>query len=149
MHDAIESFMTDGPHTIATTRTLEEAHALMRKFRIRHLPVLEGGKLVGMVTQRDLSLVESLKGVDPSRVPVEDAMTEDVFAVPVGTPLAAVCQRMAKDKLGSAVVMRGTIVAGIFTAVDALRALDFLLSSPAVKRALPEALVPSGAVKAS
>ncbi len=149
MHDAIENFMTEGPYTIASNRTLEEAHALMRKHRIRHLPVLDSGKLVGMVTQRDLSLVETLKAVNPAKVEVEDAMTEDVFAVEVGTPIAEVAQRMAKDRIGSAVIMKGQMVAGIFTGVDALRALDFLLSSPVIKAALPEALVPAASSKAS
>lgn len=149
MNDAIENFMTPGPHTIARTRTLEEAHALMRHYKIRHLPVLDAGSLVGLVTQRDLALVETLEGVDPSQVPVEDAMSEDVFAVELGTPLAEVAQRMARDRLGSAVVMRGTMVAGIFTAVDALHALDFLLSSPSVRAALAEALFPPPSARAS
>lgn len=143
MDDAIENFMTQGVHTIAAERTLAEAHVLMRQYKIRHLPVMSKGKLVGIVTQRDLSLVESLRGVDPEKVEVEDAMSEDVYTVQAGTPLAEVARRMAHDKLGSAVVMRGGKVAGIFTGIDALTALDFLLTSPQVKAALHEAMIPS------
>jgi acetoin utilization protein AcuB len=142
MDDAIENFMTAGVHTIASSRTLAQAHEVMREHRIRHLPVLKAGKVIGIVSQRDLNLVEGLKGVDPEKVPVEDAMSEDVFAVSPAAPLAAVAQRMAQQKLGSAVVMTGPKVVGIFTAVDALRALDFLLSSPPVLRALHTALIP-------
>jgi acetoin utilization protein AcuB len=141
--DAIENFMTQAVHTIAANRTLGEAHEVMRRYKIRHLPVMSKGKLVGMVTQRDLSLVETLKGVDPAEVEVEDAVSEDVYTVTADTPLAEVARRMARDKLGSAVVMRGNKVVGIFTGVDALSALDFLLTSPPVKVALHEALIPA------
>lgn len=149
MEDAIEYFMTPGVHTISAGKTLADAHEMMRKLKVRHLPVLEGGKLVGMVTQRDLSLVETLKGVDPAKVTVDDAMTEDVFSVHPDTPLAVVAQRMAKEKLGSAVVMEGTRVTGIFTGVDALRALDFLLTAPAVKQVLHEAMMPASSAAPS
>jgi acetoin utilization protein AcuB len=126
MNQAIEDFMTVGVHTIARTRTLDEAHQLMRENRIRHLPVLEGGKLVGIVTQRDLSIVEGFRGVDPATVPVEDAMSEDVFATSPSAPIAEVARTMVQKRYGSAVVMRGPKVVGIFTAVDALRALAVL-----------------------
>jgi CBS domain-containing protein len=66
-----------------------------------------------------------------------------VFSVTPQTPLADVARRMAKDKLGSAVVMKDRKVVGIFTATDALFALDFLLTSPSVKHALHEALIPA------
>lgn len=149
MDDSIENFMTHSIHTIAAKRTLAEAHELMRKHRIRHLPVLDGGELVGMVTQRDLALVETLRNVDPAKVTIEDAMSPDVFTVPLETPVAQVAQRMAHDKIGSAVILRGNKVVGIFTAIDALNALDFLLSSPGVKQALHTALRPASTSKAS
>lgn len=143
MDDAIKNFMTHGVHTIAAERTLSEAHEMMEKHRIRHLPVLRDGKLQGLVTQRDLSMVESFRLADPRRVKVTDAMSEDVFTVEAEAPLAEVSHRMARDKLGSAVVMREGRVIGIFTGVDALAALDFLLTSPTVKRALHEAMIPA------
>jgi acetoin utilization protein AcuB len=148
MDDAIENFMTTSLHTISGQRTLAEAHALMREHKIRHLPVLDSGRLVGIVTERDLSMVETLDGVDPRVVKVADAMSEDVYAVERGTPLAEVAQRMAHDRFGSAVVMSRGKPVGIFTAVDALRALDFLLSSPSIRLALHEAMVPGGVAPA-
>jgi acetoin utilization protein AcuB len=143
MDDAIENFMTQSVHTIAAGRTLADAHEQMRRLKIRHLRVLDAGRLIGIVTQRDLSLVESLKGVDPKEVTVDDAMSDEVFAVDPETPLAEVAQTMAHKKIGSAVVMRGEKVVGIFTGVDALRALDFLLTSPSVKHGLHEAMIPA------
>ena len=143
MDDAIENFMTQVVHTIGRKRTLADAHVMMRELKVRHLPVVERGKLVGLVSLRDLHLVETLPDVVPEEVSVDDAMSEDVFAVSPGTPLADVARRMAKLKYGSAVVMERGKVIGIFTATDALFALDFLLTSPSVKHALHEALIPA------
>jgi acetoin utilization protein AcuB len=142
MDDAIENFMSHVVHTIGRKRTLAEAHMMMRELKVRHLPVIERGKLVGIVSLRDLHLVETLPDVDPEEVAVDDAMSEDVFAVPPETPLADVARRMAKLKYGSAVVMERGKVVGIFTATDALKALDFLFTSPSVRLALHEALIP-------
>jgi acetoin utilization protein AcuB len=99
------------------------AHEIMRAHRIRHLPVLDGGKLVGVVSQRDLALIESLPGVSAAEVPVADAMTTDVYVVGPRVPIRRVASEMADRKLGSAVVMAGADVVGVFTVTDACRAL--------------------------
>ena len=116
--------MTRSPHTVAIDRTLKEAHSLMRQFRIRHLPVLEGGKLVGIVSERDLHLLETLRDVNPAEVSVEEAMSQEVFVTEPGSSLARVARVMASRKLGSAVVVHHGQVLGIFSTVDALRALS-------------------------
>jgi len=91
----VRSYMTPAPRTIGPLTMLSEAHQLMRAHRIHHLPVLVGEKLVGIVSQRDLLLIESLPGVNPAEVPVEDAMTREVFVVDSATPLAKVTAEMA------------------------------------------------------
>jgi acetoin utilization protein AcuB len=103
---------------------------MMRDNRIRHLPVLHGGKLVGVITDRDIHLIETLSDVEPTLVTVSDAMTASVYAVNPETPLEEVAQRMAEHKYGSAVVIERGKVVGIFTTVDACRALASRLASP-------------------
>lgn len=132
--DTIESFMTRSVHTIGLKSPLVEAHRVMNEHGIRHLPVLEGGRLVGLVSQRDLHLVETLKDVDPKEVLVEEAMSQDCYTVEGGTPLAEVAGEMGRHKYGSAVVMRGGQLLGIFTTTDAMRALEAVLSRPAPAR---------------
>ena len=127
---AVDDFMTRAVHTIGTRSPLSEAHRLMNEHAIRHLPVLEGETLVGVVSMRDLHLIETLKGVDPEEVNVEEAMSRDAYTVPPGTPLVEVARTMAMHKYGSAVITREGHVEGIFTTIDALKALDALLSSP-------------------
>lgn len=140
---AIANFMTPAVHTIGHDRTVDEAYELMRKHRIHHLPVLDGGKLVGLVSHRDLALVEGLDDLDTSTVRVEEAMSADVFSVADDAPVGEVAHRMAHERFGSAIVQRGKEIVGIFTTTDALRALDFLLSSPGVLQALPAAMQPA------
>ena len=115
--------MTPTPHTIGAEQSLEQAHAVMREHRIRHLPVLHGGRLVGVISHRDLMLIESLPGVDAREVPVEDAMTTDLYTVTPTTPVAKVAGTMARRKLGSAIVMKKDVVIGVFTVTDACQAL--------------------------
>jgi acetoin utilization protein AcuB len=122
----VGSYMTATPFTIGPDRSLAEAHALMRAHLVRHLPVVRGGKLVGIVSQRDLMLIESLPDVS-AYVPVADALIKDVFVVAPGDPLGSVCATMAERKLGSAVVMDGDRIVGIFTVTDACRVLARLL----------------------
>jgi acetoin utilization protein AcuB len=137
MPHVIDDFMTRSVHTIGLKSPLTEAHRLMNEHAIRHLPVLEGGRLVGMVSMRDLHLIETLKGVDPKEVPVEEAMAQDAYSVPPGTALVEVARTMALHKYGSAVVARNGQVLGIFTTIDALKALEALLSTPLAEASPP------------
>lgn len=130
MH-SISEFMTKAPHSIGRDQPLSRAHAMMREHHVRHLPVLHGGHLVGMITERDLGLVESLKDVDPSKVSVEEGMSSVVYAVSPATPLANVVRDMANHKYGSAVVMEKDKVVGIFTTVDLCRVLLRFLDTSA------------------
>lgn len=119
----VSQFMTRLPHTISLDAPLADAHALMRKYQIRHLPVLDGGKLVGLLSMRDLHLIETLRDVDVTAVPVEDAMTPEPYEVSPDAPIDEVAAVMANHKMGSVVVLDGDQVAGIFTTTDALVAL--------------------------
>jgi CBS domain-containing protein len=96
------------------------------------LPVLEKGKLVGILEQRAASFVESLRDVDAATVLVEVAMSADVYVVHPDTPLTGVAHSMAEHKYDCAVIVDETHVVGIFTTVDALRALIAVLESPPV-----------------
>ena len=119
----IRDIMTPAPHTIGVDQSLFRAREVMRENHVRHLPVLRGGRLVGIVTERDVDLVEALEILDERQVLVEEAMTSDVYAVRPEQALDAVVDHMAKHKLGSAVVAEGDRVLGVFTSVDALRLL--------------------------
>jgi acetoin utilization protein AcuB len=122
--------MTPAPHTIGRTRSLAAARQMMLEHRVRHLPVLDGGRIVGVLSERDLFLVESLPGVNPTDVRVEEAMVENVFTVEPNAPIGEVVETMIERKLGSAVVSEGEHVVGVFTTIDALQAFHELLEKP-------------------
>lgn len=129
----VRQYMSHGAFTIGRDQTLARAHAVMRDHHIRHLPVLEGGMLIGILSQNDLYLIETLRDVDPAAVTVEEAMAREIYAVAPETPLLAVARTMAERKLGSAVVMEHNHVVGMFTSVDVARALaDVLAAQTAV-----------------
>jgi CBS domain-containing protein len=122
----IELYMQSAPVTIDPEQPLAAAHALMRAHSIRHLPVVAGQTLVGLVSVHDLHLLETLDGVDENRVSVREAMSHEPYAVGPGAVLRQVALEMADRKISSAVVVDGERVIGILTAVDALRGLSLL-----------------------
>jgi acetoin utilization protein AcuB len=119
--------MTPSPHTVGADQTLQHAHAIMHDHDIRHLPVLRAGDLVGMVTERDLALIEQFRDIDPRWTKVEEAMSTSVFKVVPEAPLDEVVAEMAVKKYGSAVVVENRRVVGILTTVDVCTALAQLL----------------------
>lgn len=123
----VDKYMTASPHTIGIDQPLSHAHALMSKHKIRHLPVLKAGKLVGVLTDRDLHLVETLKDVEPDKVAVEDAMTVNPYSVAPDAPLDQVAAEMAEHKYGCAVVLDHGHVVGVVTTVDLARVLAEVL----------------------
>lgn len=133
----IRDFMTALPRTIGRKQSLASAQETMRLNGLRHLPVLDGGLLAGVLSQRDAYFVETIAGVDPEQVPVEEAMSADVYSVAPDTPLLDVAAEMADHKYGCAIVTQGTHVVGIFTVVDALRALVAIIASSETMTAKP------------
>lgn len=120
---SVTSYMSPTPVTIGKEQPLAVAHQLMRKHRIRHLPVLWGGKVVGMVSMGDLHLIETLANVDPTQVTVAEAMSADPVCVSPSTPLVEVARVMAQEKYGSVVVLDDdNKVVGIVTTIDVCNA---------------------------
>lgn len=124
----IEKHMTDYPSITSANASVTEAAALMQSCKIRHLPVVEEGKVIGVVSDRDLRQAELLS--DFMQLIVSDVMTPDPYCVAVGTPLSTVAAEMARKKFGCTVVLNqlGRVV-GIFTTTDGMRVLSELLVS--------------------
>ncbi len=115
-------FMTPAPHTIAQDATIADAFSQMAKLRIRHLPVLVDGRLVGVLSERDVHLVRSLTDLDSSKIRVADAMTTTPFTVSPSESCDRVAGEMANQRYGCAIVMDGDAVVGVVTTVDICRA---------------------------
>lgn len=127
----IGELMTPCPIAIRPDQSLATAHSLMRSHGVRHLPVVEEGRVVGVVSQGDLRLLESIGDVEVDKVRVEEAMIHHPYVVWADTPITDVLSHMLAHRLGSALVMGRDGLAGIFTSVDAMMALKQLTSAPA------------------
>lgn len=124
----LSRYMTPKPLTISPRAPLIEAHRLMREHSIRHLPVVDEGRVVGLVSMHDLHLLETFPGVDLLETTVEDAMSTEVYMASAQDDIANVVEHMADHKLGCVVVAHPTGgLLGIFTSVDALYVLAGVL----------------------
>jgi acetoin utilization protein AcuB len=115
--------MTFGPFAIGPGEPLGNARRVMQKHELHHLPVWADGKLVGVVSDRDMDAMDA-KGA----VTVAEVMTPEPYAPSPDTPLIDVVRALIDRNIGSAVVVDGGQIVGIFTATDAMRALIDVLS---------------------
>lgn len=125
-HLCIENFASTVLVRVEPRQSLFEASRLMREHDVRHLPVIQDGQLRGILSQRDIYLVETLTQASPHDIKVEEAMTRDVYSADSEDPVWKVAREMADRRIGAAVVMRGSKIFGMFTTTDALRALATL-----------------------
>jgi acetoin utilization protein AcuB len=119
----IGQLMTRMPHEIDRFETLGRAKEVMVEWGIRHLPVMAGGKLHGIISERDVDTVIAATAGARWHVELADVCTPEPYCVPPTAPVTEVAQEMSKRAIGSAVVVDGGVVVGIFTATDALDAL--------------------------
>jgi acetoin utilization protein AcuB len=123
-------YMTISAHAVGNDQMLGSAHALMKEHGIRHLPVMQGGVVVGILSERDVLLLENIDRGAAAHMTVERAMTPHPYVVPPDAPLDEVVAHMVEHHIGSAVVVEDHRLVGIFTATDALRALAELAWRP-------------------
>jgi acetoin utilization protein AcuB len=128
----ISSHMTSSPACIGAHRSLADAWQTMLHEHVRHLPVLQGGQVVGMVSQRDLGLLGAPRAQERLDMRVEEAMSSDPYVVGPSTALRVVIEEMNVRRIGSAIVADGGSVIGVFTTTDAIALLSRLLESSAV-----------------
>jgi acetoin utilization protein AcuB len=133
----VRSRMTRSVVTTSPDTTLAEAIGTARAHRIRHLPVVQAGRLVGIVTDRDLrlamppgwapnhaELTEELK----SRT-VAEIMTGNVVTIAADAPLEEAAREIYANGIGCLPVMEGSEVVGMLTKTDLLRMLSEMFNA--------------------
>ncbi|MBI4242083.1 MAG: CBS domain-containing protein [Candidatus Rokubacteria bacterium] len=130
------------PHliTAAPTTPVAEAREVMRRKRIRHLVVMEGEHLAGIITDRDIRLnlpspASSLSVWEVNyllaKLTVGRAMSRSVITIDPDRPIAEAVDLMLEHKIGALPVTEGTRVVGIITETDLLRAFARMLGTRA------------------
>jgi len=113
--------------SITKDMPIHDALALFKKERIRRAPVLQDGKLIGIVSDKDLlhatpSQVTSLSVWEMnymlSKITVKEVMTRKVLTVQADTPIAEAARLMADNKIGGVPVMKADKVVGMITETD-------------------------------
>ena len=84
---SVAEYTARGPYAVGPKEPLDNARRLMDKYGLLDLPVRAGGKLVGLLSARELRLVWALVHPPPGALTVEDAMAPDPYVVAPGTPL--------------------------------------------------------------
>lgn len=120
----VEEFTTPNPVTATENLSVDELRALMLETGVRHLPVVRAGKVVGLVSDRDVRVAQGLSEEHKFQVCAADIMATDPVAVSSATPLDQVAYTMSDRKIGSVIVNEDSgEFLGIFTVTDALNAL--------------------------
>jgi acetoin utilization protein AcuB len=127
MQAKVSDFMTPGPAAVQLAESLQNAQETMSRFGIRHLPVRSDGKVVGILSARDIAVAKGFKHGNLKQLTVEDVYEPEVYVTHPGSSLKDVALEMAERRIGSAVVIDDDDLVGIFTTTDACRALGDVL----------------------
>ena len=139
----VKAWMTKDPITAAPAMSIKAAWKVMQDRRIRHLPVVEAGRLVGIVTDRDLRRVlpspaTSLEIHELNylldKMTLGEVMTKDVITT---TPFARIpdtARTMLRNRIGALPVLEGGTLVGILSQTDVLEALTSAAEAQAVER---------------
>lgn len=119
----VRDYMTHLPVEAEKCLSVGEAEALMQRHSIHHLPVMNGSKLVGIVSHQDLLQTQLRSGGKAGDETLEAICRADCLTVHATTPVDQVARRMIERGMDSAVVTDGGFVVGVFTTTDALRLL--------------------------
>ncbi|MCC6917340.1 CBS domain-containing protein [Nitrosomonas sp.] len=118
----VRDLMTPMPQTIGFDISVEKALVMMEKCTCHHLPVLEGGKLVGVLSDRDLSMARYSSDNIKAEHLVKDMMTDTPVVIDPSAEISTAIQTMLDNKINSLIVRaEGNQPWGILTSTDLLR----------------------------
>jgi len=128
---SVGSVMTAFPYHVGPDDRVEKVERLMQEHAVRHVPVLEGDRVMGLISERDLHRIvnPALPKVDRERIRVRAVLLSDPYVVDISTPLGDVVSEMAERRIGSAIVLRHDKLAGVLSVTDVCRLLSELLDS--------------------
>ena len=122
----VKEFSIRDPLTVPLETSVKKVSEMMSFHGFRHVPVMSDGKIIGIVSDRDVKSVENSENFEALRV--EEIMTENPISVSGETPLSDAVSIFVDRQISSLLVTGGGFENfGIFTVTDALKALIKLL----------------------
>jgi CBS domain-containing membrane protein len=131
----VREIMMGSPVTLKPDDTLDLANDIISLGRIRHIPVVDGGKLIGIISERDLigaaanrifGLKQKSKSALLKSVLIKDVMRKRVVTMEPDTPIKDVAHMMAYKKIGCVPVIESGALVGLVTTTDVLRYVEKL-----------------------
>ena len=101
----LKQIMTSPVETIAPDTSLADVARKMLAMAIGLLPVSKDQKIVGIITDRDITIRAVAKGLDPERTEVQEVMTREVFSCPAGSDVMDACKLMEEKQVRRLLVM--------------------------------------------
>jgi CBS domain-containing protein len=98
MHKSIQDVMTSNPTTVAASTTIQEAARLMKSEDVGSLPIVDGDRLVGVITDRDLAIRALAEGKGSETI-VGDIASKDLVTVDPQQSLEEAARLMAEHQL--------------------------------------------------
>lgn len=118
----IHELMTRSLKTIGAEATLVEAAQMMRELDVGLLPVSDGTRAVGMLTDRDIVVRAVAKGNDPARTCVREAITPHVCTIFADQDVSDAGEVMANEQVRRLLVVdRDHVAVGVLTLGDLIR----------------------------
>ena len=119
----VGAVMTSFPYFVDADDPVNRLEKLMDEHAIRHLPVQEKGKLVGIVSERDLHHLINRQAATELKLKFQarDVMVADPYVAAFNTPLSEVLSQLVLRHIGSVIVTRRGKLAGILSAIDVCR----------------------------
>jgi len=121
---SIRDLMTENPTTVEPSATLVEAARVMAQEDVGPVPVVEGGRVVGILTDRDIVVRAVAEGRDPQSTTVQDVVSTDLATVQPDSSLDEALQLMAQRQVRRLPVVEGEKLVGIVAQADVARAAD-------------------------
>jgi CBS domain-containing protein len=118
MAKSIRDAMTENPRSIGQSASVVEAARLMREEHIGSLPITDEEKLVGMITDRDITTRVVAEAADPKMTPVEDVYSRDLISVEPDEDLEEALQLMARHQVRRLPVVEDGRLVGIVSQAD-------------------------------
>lgn len=130
-HGAVSDWMTRAPITVPEECPIRLALGQMLRDGVRHLLVLDGDRLSGILSNRDVRRL-ALEDPGPSLLaePVRSIMTEDPVTVAPEMAVTVAARLLLEHRIGALPVRDGDRIVGIFTTADALEALLAVVENP-------------------
>src|SRR6266480_2943727 len=126
----VRDVMAQNPLTLDRNETLDLAESIMNLGRIRHMPVVDDGRVIGILSQRDLFRSALLTALGFGRktttaliktIKIKEVMTEDVITIAPETTIKDAARTMIDKKIGCLPVVENEKLIGLLTETDILR----------------------------